>query len=73
MKRFTIGLIIAAVAMLSTLVVPTISNAATSYIMIEKKGHSERFDFIIDSHYMQKQLEKLAAEWNVGKSTVEML
>ncbi len=31
----------------------------TSFIEIEKKGHKERFEFIIESHYMLVQINKL--------------
>jgi len=48
-------------------------NIPTSFIEIQKKGHKERFEFIIESHYMLVQINKLIEEWKANQLQVEVV
>ena len=48
-------------------------NIPTSFMEIEKKGHKERFEFIIESHYMMVQINKLIEEWKANQLQVEVV
>ena len=46
-------------------------NIPTSFMEIEKKGHKERFEFIIESHYMMVQINKLIEQWKANQLQVD--
>ena len=48
-------------------------NIPTSFIDIEKKGHKERFEFIIESHYMLVQFNKLIEQWKAQQLQVNIV
>ena len=47
-------------------------NTNSGFIEISKKGHTERFDLLIDSHYMQVQLNKLIDQWRQSNLRIKL-
>jgi len=48
-------------------------NIPTSFIEIEKKGHKERFEFILESHYMLVHFNKLIEQWKAQQLQVNIV
>ena len=48
-------------------------NIPTSFIDIEKKGHKERFEFILESHYMLVHFNKLIEQWKAQQLQVNIV
>jgi len=42
----------------------------TCYIIVKNSGSDEKFDFLIDSHYMMRQLDKLVNIWKTNHSVL---